>query len=206
MVLEKTFESPLGFKEIKPVNPKGNQSWIFIGRTDAEAQILWPADARSQLFGKDPDWEQKEKRASGDEIAGWHHWHMDTSLSKLQEMVKQAWHAAVHGSQRAGHDWATEQQPIWLLCSAVISQFLSGYSPISTNLHNPDVLCQLTFNDSGFYYYLQESHPLLSLCIIHVCYSIDMTGLWSCFYQINTLTPNFVFYVTLLEGFLKYFI
>ena len=55
MVLEKTLESPLDSKEIKPVNPKGNQSWIFIGRTDAEAQVLWPPDVNSRLNGKDPD-------------------------------------------------------------------------------------------------------------------------------------------------------
>ena len=67
MVLEKTFESPLDRKEIKPVNPKGNQSWIFIGRTDAEAEvpILWPPDVKNWLIGKDPvagkDWRQEEK-------------------------------------------------------------------------------------------------------------------------------------------------
>ena len=55
MVLEKTLESPLGSKEIKPVHPKGDQSWVFIGRTDAEAPILWPLDVKSQLIGKDPD-------------------------------------------------------------------------------------------------------------------------------------------------------
>ena len=67
MVLEKTFESSLDFKEIQPVNPKGNQPWIFIGRADVEAEtpILWPLDAKNQLTGKDPDagkdWRQKEK-------------------------------------------------------------------------------------------------------------------------------------------------
>ena len=70
MILEKTLESPLDSKEIEPVNPKENQPWIFIGRTDAEAPIFWPPDAKSQLIGKDPDaekdWEQ-EKRAAGDE-------------------------------------------------------------------------------------------------------------------------------------------
>ena len=66
MVLEKTLESPLDFKEIKPVNPKGNQSWIFIGRTyaEAEASILWPPDIKNWLFGKDPDsgedWRKEE--------------------------------------------------------------------------------------------------------------------------------------------------
>ena len=58
MILEKTLESPLDCKEIKPVNPKGNQSWVFIGRTDAEAPILWPLDAKSRLTGKDPDAEK----------------------------------------------------------------------------------------------------------------------------------------------------
>ena len=74
VVLEKTFESPLDFKEIKPVNLKGKQSWIFIGRTDAEVEppILWPPDVKSWLFGKYPDsgkgWRQKEKRAIEDEM------------------------------------------------------------------------------------------------------------------------------------------
>jgi len=80
VVLEKTLENPLDCKEIKAVNPKGNQSWIFIGRTNAEAEapILWPPDAKNWLIGKDPDagkdWRQKEKRTTEDEMIGWHHW------------------------------------------------------------------------------------------------------------------------------------
>ena len=79
MVLEKTFESPLDCKKIQPVHPKRNQSWIFIGRTDAEAEtpILWPTDAKNWLTGKDPDagkdWRQEEKGTTEDEMAGWHH-------------------------------------------------------------------------------------------------------------------------------------
>ena len=78
MEQEKTLESPLDCKAIKPVNPKGNQPWIFIGRADAEAEapILWPPNVRSQLIGKDPDagkdWEQ-EKGVTEDEMVGWHH-------------------------------------------------------------------------------------------------------------------------------------
>ena len=72
VVLEKTLESPLNNKEIKPVNPKGNQPWIFIGRVDAEAPILWPPDVKSQLTGKDPDagkdWRQEEKGMTEDEM------------------------------------------------------------------------------------------------------------------------------------------
>ena len=79
-MLEKTFESPLDCKEIKPVNPKGNQPWIFTGRTDteAEAPVLWPSDAKSWVIGKDPDagndWGQEEKGATEDESMSQHHW------------------------------------------------------------------------------------------------------------------------------------
>ena len=79
VVLEKTFESPLDCKEIQPVHPKGDQSWVFIGRTDvkAETPIFWPPDAKSWLIGKDPnaqrDWGQEEKGMAEDEIAGWYH-------------------------------------------------------------------------------------------------------------------------------------
>ena len=80
VVLEKTPESPLNCKEIQPVHPKGNQSWIFIGKTDAEAEtpILWPPDAKSWLIWKDPDsgkdWRQEEKQTTEDEMVGWNHW------------------------------------------------------------------------------------------------------------------------------------
>ena len=78
VVLEKTLESLLDCKEIKLVNPKGNQSWIFIGRTDAEASIHCLPDAKSWLTGKDPDagrdWGQVEKGTTEDEMVGWHHW------------------------------------------------------------------------------------------------------------------------------------
>ena len=79
LVLEKTLESPLDCKETQPVHPEGNQSWIFIGRTDAEAEapILWPPDANNWLNEKDPgagkDWRQEEKGMTEDEMVGWHH-------------------------------------------------------------------------------------------------------------------------------------
>ena len=79
MVLEKTFESPLDCKEIQPVHPIADQSWVFIGKTDAEAEtpILWPPDAKSCPIGKDPDAGrdsgQEEKGTTEDEMAGWHH-------------------------------------------------------------------------------------------------------------------------------------
>ena len=79
VLLEKTLESPLDCKEIQPVHPKGDQSWVFIGRTDAEAEtlILWPPNVKNWLTGKDPDvgkdWRQEEKRTTEDKTVGWHH-------------------------------------------------------------------------------------------------------------------------------------
>ena len=92
VLLEKTLESPLDCKEIQPVHPKGNQSWIFIGRTDAEAEtpILWPPDVKSWFIWKDPeageDWRQEEKGMTEDEMVGYHY-SLDMSLSKLWDVV-----------------------------------------------------------------------------------------------------------------------
>ena len=118
MVLEKTLESSMDSKEIPSVCPEGNQPWIFIGSTDAEAPRLWPPDAKSQLIGKDPDsgkeWGKEEKGATEDEIVGWHH------LLNTHEFKQTLGDSEGHGSlaccmqsmevQRVGRDWATEQQ------------------------------------------------------------------------------------------------
>ena len=107
VVLEKTLESPLDCKEIQPVHPKGNQPWIFTGRTDANAEtpILWPPDAKNWLIGKGPeagkDWREEEKQTTEDEndITD----SMDMSLSKLRKLVRnrEAWYAAAHGVARS---------------------------------------------------------------------------------------------------------
>ena len=119
VVLEKTLESPLDCKEIKPVNPKGNQSWIFIGRIDAEARILWPPDGRSWFIGKDADarkdWGQEEKRVTKDKTVGWHHqleWTGVWATSQRQWWTGKPGVLQCMGSQRGGQTWATEQQQI----------------------------------------------------------------------------------------------
>ena len=103
-------KSSLDSNEIKLVNPKGSQPWISTARTDAEAEapILWPPDAKSLLTGKDSDagndWGQNEKRATENEMVGWHY------QLNGHEFDRKTWCAAVHGLQRVGQDWMTEQQ------------------------------------------------------------------------------------------------
>ena len=113
IVLEKTLESPLDCKEIQSVHPKGNQSWIIMGRTDAEAEtpILWPPDVKNWLIGKDPDagkdWRWEEKGMTEDEMVGWHHW-LNGHEFEQAAGVGDGQEAGVlqsMGSKRVGHDW-----------------------------------------------------------------------------------------------------
>ena len=114
VVLEKTLESPLENKEIKPVNLKGYQHWILFGRTDAkaDASILWPPDANSWLFGKDPDagkdWRQKDKRATEVEIVGWHHRFIGHELGQTpgdSEGQRRLAHCSPWGHEESDTTW-----------------------------------------------------------------------------------------------------
>ena len=134
-------ESPLDCREIEPVNPKENQSWIFIGRTDAEAEtpILWPPNAKNGLIGKDPDdgkdWSQEEKGVTEDEVVGWHHWlngHEFEHASGVGDGQGSLGCCSPWG-RRVGHNWATElnwklennmQWLLWQLYSFIM--MLSG--------------------------------------------------------------------------------
>ena len=119
VVLEKTLEHSLDCKEIQPVLPKGNQSWTFIGRTDAEAEapILWPSDSKNWPFVKDPivgkDWRQEEKGTTEDEMVGWYHWLDGHEWSNFWElpMDRRPGVLLSTGSQRVGCDSVTE--PNW---------------------------------------------------------------------------------------------
>ena len=116
VALEKTLESPWDCKEIQPVHPKGNQSWMFIGRTDIEAEIplLWPPDVKKWQIWKDPDagkdWRREEKGMTEDEMVGWHHW-----LNRCVWVNSRSWWWTGRpgmlqsmGLQRVRHDWAPE--------------------------------------------------------------------------------------------------
>ena len=139
VVLEKTLENPLDCKEIKPVNPKWNQSWILIGRTDAEAEapIPWLSDVKNQkrpwfnpfltmVLGKDPDagkdWRQEEKGTTEDEMVGWHHWLHGCEFEQAPGVDGTGKPGMLQsmGSQRIRHDSATElNYIIWTILDLI---------------------------------------------------------------------------------------
>ena len=148
VVLEKTLESPLDSKEIKPVSPKGHQRWIFIGKTDAEAEVpvLWPPDAKSWLIWKDPDagkdWKQEEKGKTEDEMVGWHHWLNEHEFEQTLK-DREAWHAGIKKRQTRLSDriasdlWALPgaQPPLW--CNSHTCQFPKTRVGVEPTLYSP---------------------------------------------------------------------
>ena len=132
VVLEKTLEIPLDCKEIQPVHPKRDQSWVFIGRTDAKAEtpILWPPHSNSWLIGKDPDaerdWGLEEKGTTEDEMAGWHHWLDWCEFEWTPGVGDEQGGLVCYNSwcRRVGQDWATELNNIEINPSDTQSVYL----------------------------------------------------------------------------------
>ena len=131
-VVLKTLKSPLDCKEVKPVHPKGNQSWIFTGRTDAETEtpVLWPPDMKDWLIGKDPDngkdWRQEEKGMKEDEMVGWHHWLDGHEFEQAPELVmdREAWRAAVYGVSKS---WTWPRDWTKLICQGDYEQCVISF-------------------------------------------------------------------------------
>ena len=124
VVLEKTLESPLDCKEIQPVHPKGNKLWIFIGRTDAEAEtpILWPPDAKNWLIGKDPDagkdWRQEEKGMTEDEMVGGHH---QTQWTWVWVSSRSWWWTGKPGVLQSMESWSVRYDSDWTTTTLITS-------------------------------------------------------------------------------------
>ena len=147
VVLEKTLESSLGCKEIHSAHPKGDQSWVFIGRADVEAErpILWPPDAESWLIWKDPDagkdWRQEEKGITEDKTVRWHHQldghEFEQALGVGDRQGSLACCMQSMGSQRVGHDWATELNWLTVFLKPPWASYIveSNLSHISITAH-----------------------------------------------------------------------
>ena len=139
MVLEKTLESPLNCKEIQLVCPKGDRSWVFIGRTDVEAEtpIIWPPNAKSWLIWKDPDagkdWGQEEKGTTEDEMVGWHHQLNGHGFGWTPGVGDGPGVLQVMGSQRVRYDWVTHFSLLSQWCYLTIS---SSFTPCSFGLQS----------------------------------------------------------------------
>ena len=159
MVFEKTLDSPLDCKEFQPVHPKGNQSWIFIGKTDVEAEtpILWPPDAKSWLIGKDPDagkdWRLEEKGTTEDEMVGWHHWLNGHEFEQTPGV------GDGQGGLACCSPWGRKESDV--------TERLNWWLTLSTSSYVSDYIC-IFFT----YVTIQVSWPLLTSCLSYFLVSL----------------------------------
>ena len=170
-MLEKTLENPLDFKEIQPVNPKENQSWIFIGRTDAKAEtpILWPPDRKNWLLKKEPDagkkWRQEETGMTEDEMVGWHHW-LDGHEFERTLGVEYG-QVSLECCSPWGHkELDSTEQLNWLMFFSVSSPFIFCVPPLDLYLGGYHEVCiKYIINKSLFFPLLILSHFSLHIKI-----------------------------------------
>ena len=198
VVLQKTLESPLDCKEIQPARPKGDQSWVFIGRTDVEAKtpILWLPDVRNWLIWKDPDarkdWGEEEKGMTQDEMVGWYHQLIDMSLGELQELVidREAWGTAVHGVTKSRTQLSNWTELNWEIC-----YHLSGF--LSTSLIWPYVYTSLIssacYIHMGLLAITLDNEYIENLSLQEVL--LGISGINNCrkyYHEIESKTKNFL--------------
>ena len=176
MVLEKTLESPLDCKEIKPVNPKGDQSWIILGGTDIKAPILWPPDAESRLIEKDPDagkdWGQEEKGKTEDEMVGWHHWlrghEFEQTLGQRSLVCCSPW------DFRVGHDLVTinNNSSIYNITSITVWLPPFFFIALKTIWHNMYTFIDLLLGQElGLIYTIYaEQYLAHGQCLVPICW------------------------------------
>ena len=166
VVLEKTLESPSDCKEIQAVHSK-DQSWVFIGRTDAEAEtpILWPPDAKNWLIWKDPDaekdWGQEEEGTIEVEIVGWHHELDGHGMGRLRKLVmdREAWRAGAFGTAKSWIDWATELNwTEWLewMCSWILFKKSPGSDTVLEDIFKTDFISSVNVVPFSFYFVFDQ--------------------------------------------------
>ena len=178
-VLQKTLESPLDCKELQPVNPKENQSWIFLGRTDAEAPILWPPDAKNCLIWKDPDaekdWGWEEKGTTEDEMVGWHHWLCGHEFEQAPGVGdgQGGLLCCCIGSQRVRQDWASELNWTELNWTRLL---MGVHLPLGMTLTGVDPRDQRCDSKKVRWKGSQQKHPvLMSRLSLVICSSLTRT-------------------------------
>ena len=169
MALEKTLECPLDSKEIQPVNSKGNESWIFIGRTDAEAEtpILWPPDVKNWLIGKDPagkDWRHEEKGTKEDEMVGWHHW---LNGHEFEQILGDSDGAGKPGVLHS--PWGRKE-------SDTTERLHFHYPTISFSLSSPFPPALSLSQHQGLFQWVGSSHQVAKVLEVHFSPSMNIQG------------------------------